>query len=121
MAKFRDGDVRAARCDIEPATKELDWRPKWTLEEGLRDCSTGSVGNRIANPSIRTSCRLRAVPTPAISWKVRPCNEHQLIGESPRVGTWFFMQHFGDPQRRGVIILRGHHRYRDIDGKTPSV
>ena len=36
MAKFRDGDVRAARCDIEPATNELDWRPKWSLEEGLR-------------------------------------------------------------------------------------
>jgi dTDP-L-rhamnose 4-epimerase len=36
VAKFRDGDVRAARCDIEPATKELDWRPKWALEEGLR-------------------------------------------------------------------------------------
>jgi dTDP-L-rhamnose 4-epimerase len=36
VAKFRDGDVRAARCDIEPAKAELDWRPKWTLEEGLR-------------------------------------------------------------------------------------
>ena len=24
VAKFRDGDVRAARCDIEPATNELD-------------------------------------------------------------------------------------------------
>jgi dTDP-L-rhamnose 4-epimerase len=36
VAKFRDGDVRAARCDIELATKELAWRPKWTLEEGLR-------------------------------------------------------------------------------------
>ncbi|WP_343577288.1 NAD-dependent epimerase/dehydratase family protein [Mycobacterium sp.] len=36
VAKFRDGDVRAARCDIEPATKELDWRPQRTLEEGLR-------------------------------------------------------------------------------------
>jgi len=36
VAKFRDGDVRAARCDIEPATTELDWRPKWALEEGLR-------------------------------------------------------------------------------------
>lgn len=35
VAKFRDGDVRAARCDIESATKELDWRPKWTLEKGL--------------------------------------------------------------------------------------
>ena len=36
VAKFRDGDVRAARCDIEPATKELDWHPTWALEEGLR-------------------------------------------------------------------------------------
>jgi dTDP-L-rhamnose 4-epimerase len=36
VAKFRDGDVRAARCDIEPAKNELDWHPKWTLEEGLR-------------------------------------------------------------------------------------
>ena len=35
VGKFRDGDVRAARCDIEPATKELDWQPKWMLEEGL--------------------------------------------------------------------------------------
>jgi dTDP-L-rhamnose 4-epimerase len=37
VAKFRDGDVRAARCDIQPATAELGWRPKWTLEEGLRN------------------------------------------------------------------------------------
>jgi len=36
VGKFRDGDVRAARCDIEPATKELGWHPKWPLEEGLR-------------------------------------------------------------------------------------
>ncbi|MFZ0717884.1 NAD-dependent epimerase/dehydratase family protein [Mycobacterium sp.] len=37
VAKFRDGDVRAARCDIELATKELDWHPKWALKEGLRE------------------------------------------------------------------------------------
>ena len=36
VAKFRDGDIRAARCDIEPAKNELDWRPKWSLEDGLR-------------------------------------------------------------------------------------
>ncbi len=36
VAKFRDGDVRAARCDIEPAKIELDWRPRWALEDGLR-------------------------------------------------------------------------------------
>jgi dTDP-L-rhamnose 4-epimerase len=36
VGKFRDGDVRAARCEIGPAMNELDWRPCWTLEEGLR-------------------------------------------------------------------------------------
>jgi dTDP-L-rhamnose 4-epimerase len=36
VTKFRDGDVRAARCDIGPATIELGWRPKWALENGLR-------------------------------------------------------------------------------------
>ena len=36
VAKFRDGDVRAAKCDIEPAKSELDWRPQWALEDGLR-------------------------------------------------------------------------------------
>jgi dTDP-L-rhamnose 4-epimerase len=35
VAKFRDGDVRAASCNIEPANNELGWRPKWTLEDGL--------------------------------------------------------------------------------------
>jgi dTDP-L-rhamnose 4-epimerase len=35
VAKFRDGDVRAARCDVEPTMTELDWRPKWSLEDGL--------------------------------------------------------------------------------------
>ncbi len=36
VAQFRDGDVRAARCDIGPAMQELGWRPRWTLEQGLR-------------------------------------------------------------------------------------
>ena len=35
VSKFRDGDVRAAMCDIGSATHELDWRPTWVLEEGL--------------------------------------------------------------------------------------
>lgn len=35
VPKFRDGDVRAASCDIGPAGSELGWRPKWTLDEGL--------------------------------------------------------------------------------------
>jgi dTDP-L-rhamnose 4-epimerase len=36
VARFRDGDVRAARCDIEPAKTKLDWLPQWALEDGLR-------------------------------------------------------------------------------------
>ncbi len=36
VAKFRDGDVRAAKCEIEPATTELDWRPKCSLDKGTR-------------------------------------------------------------------------------------
>ena len=35
VAKFRDGDVRAASCDIEPATAELSWHPGWQLDRGL--------------------------------------------------------------------------------------
>ncbi len=36
VAKFRDGDVRAASCDIGPAESALDWRPQWSLDDGLR-------------------------------------------------------------------------------------
>ncbi|WP_163807615.1 NAD-dependent epimerase/dehydratase family protein [Mycolicibacterium anyangense] len=36
VGKFRDGDVRAARCDVEQTVRELDWQPKWTLEDGMR-------------------------------------------------------------------------------------
>ena len=36
VPKFRDGDVRAASCDIQPAKNELGWHPKWTLDSGLQ-------------------------------------------------------------------------------------
>jgi len=36
VGKFRDGDVRAAKCDIGPAKVQLGWRPKWLLGEGIR-------------------------------------------------------------------------------------
>ena len=36
VGKFRDGDVRAARCDVEATTTQLDWHPKWALEDGMR-------------------------------------------------------------------------------------
>jgi dTDP-L-rhamnose 4-epimerase len=35
VPKFRDGDVRAAHCTIEPAKNKLHWHPKWALENGL--------------------------------------------------------------------------------------
>jgi dTDP-L-rhamnose 4-epimerase len=37
VPKFRDGDVRAASCDIDPATDKLDWLPKWKLQDGLHE------------------------------------------------------------------------------------
>lgn len=35
VPKFRDGDIRAASCNIEAAKRELDWSPKWALGDGL--------------------------------------------------------------------------------------
>ncbi|PRC41871.1 NAD-dependent dehydratase [Mycobacterium sp. ITM-2017-0098] len=35
VAKFRDGDVRAAKCSVAPAAMELGWQPRWTLAQGL--------------------------------------------------------------------------------------
>ena len=36
VGRFRDGDVRAARCDIDKTKCELDWQPAWELKDGLR-------------------------------------------------------------------------------------
>lgn len=35
VGKFRDGDIRAASSDITAAKEELQWQPKWTLDDGL--------------------------------------------------------------------------------------
>jgi dTDP-L-rhamnose 4-epimerase len=34
-AQFRDGDVRAASCDIAPTLAELSWKPRFALDEGV--------------------------------------------------------------------------------------
>ncbi|WP_250502470.1 NAD-dependent epimerase/dehydratase family protein [Caballeronia sp. AZ7_KS35] len=33
---FRNGDVRAASCDIERSRKELGWQPEWPVERGVK-------------------------------------------------------------------------------------
>jgi dTDP-L-rhamnose 4-epimerase len=35
VGRFRDGDVRAAICDIGATTAELSWQPRWSLNDGL--------------------------------------------------------------------------------------
>lgn len=45
VPKFREGDVRAASCDIAPTTKELDWHPAHTLDDGLQRL-LGWIGQR---------------------------------------------------------------------------
>lgn len=35
VSKFRDGDVRAASCNVDAAKTALHWRPKWMLDDGL--------------------------------------------------------------------------------------
>lgn len=32
---FRNGDVRAASCDIERTIRELNWQPEWPVERGV--------------------------------------------------------------------------------------
>lgn len=34
--QFRNGDVRAASCDISRSTTDLDWRPQVMVDEGVR-------------------------------------------------------------------------------------
>lgn len=45
VGKFRDGDVRAASCDIAKAKIELDWHPRSTLDDGL-DALLEWIGRR---------------------------------------------------------------------------
>ena len=33
--QYRDGDVRHAACDVQRTVDELDWKPQWTLTDGV--------------------------------------------------------------------------------------
>jgi len=35
VPKFRDGDIRAASCNIDAAKKAIQWRPTRTIDDGL--------------------------------------------------------------------------------------
>ncbi|MCU1441447.1 MAG: NAD-dependent epimerase/dehydratase family protein [Rhodoglobus sp.] len=35
--RYRDGDVRAASCDISLTLETLDWAPQWSLERGVAE------------------------------------------------------------------------------------
>jgi dTDP-L-rhamnose 4-epimerase len=43
---FRDGDVRAASCVIEPARSALEYAPAWSLADGLEALVT-SAGSEL--------------------------------------------------------------------------
>jgi dTDP-L-rhamnose 4-epimerase len=49
VPKFRDGDVRAASCDITPAKGDLGWSPNWVLKDGL-DALLGWISERCEVP-----------------------------------------------------------------------
>jgi dTDP-L-rhamnose 4-epimerase len=63
VPKFRDGDVRAASCNIEPAKTKLHWRPRWALEDGLHALLEwiGEQAELPFEPSDHTDARSRVV------------------------------------------------------------
>jgi dTDP-L-rhamnose 4-epimerase len=62
VPRFREGDVRAASCDIEAAAVELDWRPTWALEDGLRALLEWIDGQPEAVPGERSRAPATSPP-----------------------------------------------------------
>jgi dTDP-L-rhamnose 4-epimerase len=51
--KYRDGDVRAASCDISLALETLNWAPRWSLEAGVAALQEWIAGEMTAQGSAR--------------------------------------------------------------------
>lgn len=45
--KYRDGDVRAASCEISATIEHLDWAPRWSLEAGVAALQTWIDGELV--------------------------------------------------------------------------
>ncbi|GFG50519.1 NAD-dependent dehydratase [Mycolicibacterium agri] len=52
VPKFRDGDVRAASCSVQPASEVLGWCPQWTLDDGLNSLLKWIDSQDEATPSL---------------------------------------------------------------------
>lgn len=48
--QFREGDVRAASCDVNAAKAEIGYEPAWTLETGLAELLSWVRSERVAAP-----------------------------------------------------------------------
>ena len=44
VAKFRDGDVRHASCDIATSLREIEWAPRVSLKQGLAELQSWIAG-----------------------------------------------------------------------------
>jgi dTDP-L-rhamnose 4-epimerase len=52
--RFREGDVRAASCDITAAKEEIGYEPSWTLETGLAELLSW-VGSELLDVPVDTA------------------------------------------------------------------
>jgi dTDP-L-rhamnose 4-epimerase len=44
--QFRDGDVRHAACDVQHTVERLDWKPRWTLADGVASLQEWIAGQQ---------------------------------------------------------------------------
>jgi dTDP-L-rhamnose 4-epimerase len=51
--KYRDGDVRSASCTIEQTRRDLDWSPRWSLDDGVAALQRWIAGEMTAAEATR--------------------------------------------------------------------